>query len=512
MSADLFAEFGTSPPPQQPKSSNPTQPVQSFGFLDDLTSSSQVTTTSAWAPAPPSAQAFPFQIPTNTATTAAADDTDDWGDFEGVDVQTVKLDPDPFFFPPSQTGLVSQTAPVIKAKKSADPNVLFDAEEEDDDEFGHFEGPGVLVDNGRGATVNAPPPPNYGVSVLATKVQSTVPSRVTGLEEVMQDVRVSTPNAPPPNYNVSVPSTKRQNPVEGFGSMPKPRQTSPAPETPPEEQEEEAWDDFDEWEASIPTTTHPKPSTPSTTNPSTIPTTDVLQSSISSSVFDEPQPGEQPPTNVPPPGVLLSLFPTIFADAQEKLFKPMAAQTLPMRNKILAEPATLTYLQGYLMLASVAARILAGRKLRWKRDSHLSQGMRIGPASSRATSGMKLTGVDKSEAMKEDREASDLVRGWKDQVGRLRHVVSAANQARQGALGAVPDLQESMPVKTVRQSDGGVPARMPCMLCGLKRDERVGSVDLDVQDSFGEWWIEQVNMHRGCRNFWQQHRDTLRQH
>jgi hypothetical protein len=34
------------------------------------------------------------------------------------------------------------------------------------------------------------------------------------------------------------------------------------------------------------------------------------------------------------------------------------------------------------------------------------------------------------------------------------------------------------------------------MLCGLKRDERVTAADMAVEDSFGEWWIEQVNMHR----------------
>jgi hypothetical protein len=215
----------------------------------------------------------------------------------------------------------------------------------------------------------------------------------------------------------------------------------------------------------------------------------------------DPQPGELPPTNVPPPGVLLSLFPALFADAQEKLFKPMAAQTLPMRNKLLAESATITYLQGYLMLANVAAHVIAGRKLRWKRDQHLSQGMRIGPASSRATSGMKLTGIDKGENLKEEREASDVVRVWKDQVGRLRHVVSGANQIKAGTLGTVPDLQETMPVRTLKQSEGGVPARQPCMMCGLKREERVTAGDMSAEDSFGEWWVDQVNMHRGmlCR-------------
>jgi hypothetical protein len=110
---------------------------------------------------------------------------------------------------------------------------------------------------------------------------------------------------------------------------------------------------------------------------------------------------------------------------------------------------------------------------------------------------MKLTGIDKSENMKEEREVSDVVRAWKEQVGRLRHVVAAANQAKAGSLGSVPDVQETMAVRRLKQAEGGIPARQPCMLCGLKRDERVAAADVAVDDSFGEWWVEQVNMHRG---------------
>jgi RNase P/RNase MRP subunit p29 len=110
---------------------------------------------------------------------------------------------------------------------------------------------------------------------------------------------------------------------------------------------------------------------------------------------------------------------------------------------------------------------------------------------------MKLTGIDKSENMKEEREVADVVMAWKEVIGKMRHIVSAANQAKAGSLGAVPDIQETMPVRALKQSEGGVPARLPCMLCGLKREERVGTVDQAVEDSFGEWWVEQVSMHRG---------------
>jgi hypothetical protein len=372
----------------------------------------------------------------------------------------------------------------VKARKSADPSVLFDAEDDfdEDDEFGDFEGTQEPVVISKGPTA---------------------PS--SALVDLLGDMSVSQPQPPTAsgrvgggaNQAAKVATGSKKSSNTGFGAVPKSKQPSPAP-VPTTSKDDDEWDTFDDWEASIPV----KPSAKASSKPEPVKVTSTTDSPVApvpilSPTTDDPEPGELPPTNVPPPGVLLSMFPALFAEAQEKLFKPMAAQPLPMRNKLLAEPATIEFLQGYLILANVAAHIIAGRKLRWKRDQHLSQGMRIGPASSRATSGMKLTGIDKGENMKEEREVSDVVRHWKEQVGRLRHVVSGANQIKAGTLDRGPDLQETMPVKTLKQSEGGMPARQPCMLCGLKRDERVTAADMATDDSFGEWWIDQVNMHRG---------------
>jgi hypothetical protein len=123
--------------------------------------------------------------------------------------------------------------------------------------------------------------------------------------------------------------------------------------------------------------------------------------------------------------------------------------------------------------------------------------MRIGPASSRATSGMKLTGIDRGEDAKEDREVLDVVRAWKEQIGRLRSAIAGVNSVASAGLAGAFDLQEVMPIRTAKESDGGVRAPQTCALCGLKRDERVVKVDGEVQDSFGEWWIDQMSMHRG---------------
>jgi hypothetical protein len=375
---------------------------------------------------------------------------------------------------------------------------LFDAEDDfGEDDFGDFEEPESAAPQSSNA-------PTTATGVSYSHGMHDAPAYPFGFQvaDLLAELDLSQPTVQPSkqhavNHKSSI-SASLKSPIGGFGSV-TPSQHAKATPTPPAPREEESWDTFDDWEASIPTKVPAKTSTgppPNKEKMAVKPSSKTSPSPIMSLTFEDLQPGELPPTNVPPPAVILTLFPPLFADAQEKLFKPMAAQTLPMRNKVLAEPATITYLQGYMMLASVAAHIIAGRKLRWKRDQHLSQGMRIGPASSRATSGMKLSSIDKSENMKEEREASDVVRVWKDQVGRLRHVVSAANQIRAGSLDAVPDIQETMPVKVLKQGEGGVPAKEPCMLCGLKRDERVGAVDQGVEDSFGEWWIDQVNMHR----------------
>lgn len=526
MSADLFAEFSSTPNAnqvRQPHSTAKPPSTSHFSFLDDVNSQPPApgleAQPSAFAQGSHYGQSQPVQ-------TAPEDDNDDWGDFEGGSTQ---VDPNPpakhdpfsfsstpqhqpqpqpqqqswssqsvaqttshetFSFQPTQQLQISQQswikAPIIKAKKPTDSSVLFDAEEdlEDDDDFGDFE------DSHSNSVMPLP---------SASQVRPAPAAGSSALVDLLGDLNLSQPattNFNPSSRVESIPRTStRKSPIGGFGTSTKTKPSlvlAPAP-APPAQVVDDDWDAFDDWEASIPAAASNKPDAAKGAQSSAR----LTPAPILSSAVDETSPGEQPPTNVPPPGVLLSLFPSFFADAQEKLFKPMAAQTLPMRNKLLAEPATIAYLDGYLMLASVAAHIIAGRKLRWKRDQLLSQGMRIGPASSRATSGMKLTGIDKSENRKEEREASDVVRAWKDQAGKLRHVVSGVNQIKAGTLAPAPDLQETMPVRTLKQSEGGVPARQQCMLCGLKRDERVTAADMLVEDSFGEWWVEQVNMHRG---------------
>ncbi|KAM3450976.1 hypothetical protein MY3296_005619 [Beauveria thailandica] len=209
-----------------------------------------------------------------------------------------------------------------------------------------------------------------------------------------------------------------------------------------------------------------------------------------------------PPVNVPPPSILLSLFPDLLHSGGT-LFKTMSGQSGSVKEQILSDPKATQFLQGYILLATTAARIMAGRKHRWHRDKILAKSMSISVAGSK---GMKLAGVDKTQVAREDREAADVVAVWREQVGRLRSAVTVANAAAHANL-RVPELSETLSAHTAKMV-GTAPKA--CVICGLKRDERIAKVDFDVEDSFGEWWTEHWG-HRACKNFWIEHEKKLRQ-
>ncbi|KAK3692941.1 hypothetical protein B0T22DRAFT_31508 [Podospora appendiculata] len=218
-----------------------------------------------------------------------------------------------------------------------------------------------------------------------------------------------------------------------------------------------------------------------------------------------------PPTNVPPPSVLLSVFPQLLDLANTSLLKPISTLPASGRQAVASNAATVLFLRGHLALATVAARIIAGRKQRWHRDKFLMQSMSISAAGGKG--GMKLAGVDKTQSAREDREAAELLSVWQQQVGRLRSAVAAANQAAAGSgSGGLSTLR--VPELSINVSAHAAPlvatAPKPCVICGLKRDERIPKVDVDVEDSFGEWWVDYWG-HRACRNFWLEHEVKLRQ-
>ena len=221
---------------------------------------------------------------------------------------------------------------------------------------------------------------------------------------------------------------------------------------------------------------------------------------------------EPPPSNIPPPSILLPLIATIFRSLTTDLKTATSHQP--------SDPSrTISELRGLTSTIRAAARIIAGRKLRWKRDTLLSQSMKIGPAHSGGKAGgMKLAGVDKAESRREDQEAAEALQVWKQQVGPLRSGFAAA--ALNGQLHVperhherfqiVIEIAENMPVRQGNVSEGVVTAPKCCFLCGIRRDERVVKVDVDVEDSFGEWWVEHWG-HVDCVAFWENHKHSLRQ-
>jgi hypothetical protein len=261
-------------------------------------------------------------------------------------------------------------------------------------------------------------------------------------------------------------------------------------------QDDDAWDDFESVAPSTaPTTT--VPSLPKSTINIAAPANPANASSL-------------PPTNIPPPAILLSVFPSLITSAQGALFDTLAKLPQDQKQELLSHEATHQFLRGYIGLSIVLAHIISGRKQRWKRDQFLAQGMRIGPAAAGGKGGMKLTGVDKSEAAKEDREVLDAVRQWRSVVGKLRSAVSGANVKASAKLPPIPEISEQMPVKVLKITEGGIVASHACALCGLRREERVSKVDEGVDDSFGEWWVQGMNMHLLCKNFWDSHSERMR--
>lgn len=215
-----------------------------------------------------------------------------------------------------------------------------------------------------------------------------------------------------------------------------------------------------------------------------------------------------PPSNVPPPSILLLLiveaFQYIFLEIKDMITPTGSSKEA--QNQL--DQESVAKINHRLSTARAAARIVAGRKLRWRRDNYLSQSMKIGPASSGRPGGMKLTGIDKLENRLEDGETEEAVRIWKRHVGSLRAAVATANSRQPDLKLALPEIFETMPVRTAKPSEGALVAPKICFLCGLKRDERIEKVDMKVEDSFGEWWIDHWG-HIDCKTFWEEHKGRL---
>ncbi|KAK4106581.1 hypothetical protein N658DRAFT_512381 [Parathielavia hyrcaniae] len=514
------------------------------------------------------------------------DDEDGWGDFEvapahpspqpvplstatsqprarltrasTIDMMTNKLvdlgfetsAPEPWQHRPSW----DKNAPIPQTQKPArnpDPNVLFDADFEaesgthDDEDFGDFETETTA------ATIPQAAPTASALDLLsldsAPAPPKKLPPGLTLSNAALQASPASYPEAPKSPYGSfqqRKPEPVKQlqvKPPSAVKNLKEANEASPSPITAWPSVEPEGfgnrWEEFKDFPNTKPIATDIQPkekkATPATVSDwewqdwgptETQPAATSITTQPPPTTIPDSKPGP-PPTNIPPPAILLSLFPSLLDLASPSLLKPLLTlpPTSPSYQRVLAAQSTLAFLQGYLALATVAARLITGRKHRWHRDKFLAQGMSISAAPSSSSSGgggggqrgMKLASIDKSQAAHEDREAAEVVAAWKRQVGRLRGVVAAVSQAQAQALaqqGAssklrVPEVAVGLAVTVAR----GVPtAPRACVVCGLRRDERVAKVDVEVEDVFGEWWVEFWG-HRDCRNFWLGHERELRQ-
>lgn len=216
---------------------------------------------------------------------------------------------------------------------------------------------------------------------------------------------------------------------------------------------------------------------------------------------------EPPPSNVPPPSILLLVivetFQSLLLEIKDIITIGSSKET---QNQL--DQESVREINHRISMARAAARIIAGRKLRWRRDNHLSQSMKIGPANSGRAGGMKLTGINKMENRREDGEAEEAVRTWKRYIGTLRAAVATVNSRHPELNLVLPEIFETMPVRIAKPSEGALFAPKICFLCGLKREERIEKVDVKVEDSFGEWWIDHWG-HVDCKTFWEEHKGSL---
>ncbi|KAL8843914.1 MAG: hypothetical protein Q9176_001609 [Flavoplaca citrina] len=251
-----------------------------------------------------------------------------------------------------------------------------------------------------------------------------------------------------------------------------------------------------------------KSSPPTLANPAAT-ASDLVTTTTTSELSDGITAGPAP-SNIPPPSVLLSVIATLLYRLPDEIRGMVSSMSISLMNgTIPADESFYENLHNELAKTTASARILAGRKLRWKRDTHLAQRMSIGPANAGKAGGMKLTGVDRNEARREDQEAAEVVKLWQQQAGGIKSQIAKVNAQQSEVKFAIPEYSANMPIRVAKLGEGGLTAPKCCFLCGLKRDERVARLDVNVEDSFGEWWIDHWG-HTDCIRFWEEHKDSLK--
>ncbi|CAI7603703.1 unnamed protein product [Penicillium bialowiezense] len=495
MSADLLAEFGQAPAPAKDSSGRQAVKHQTGSFFDDLDGQSvsagssgslhnRPRNTSSTSNAPWQTHAHQnYELPTTQNSDVlfdvafdapASDSEDDWGEFEGPESS-------------------KQDAPLPAALRSTSPSIIRSQPAQ--------ETPGAidLLDS-LSLQDSAPAVKEQPKSIEKKQAAATSSDQAQANwdDESFGDWGDFADAPSQPESRPQEKSFPTKSPIGAVRKAPKklPQKTTeniqPAAPT---------WDDasFGDWGDFA-----DGPSVQPAPKPKSTPTPPISSPSPSSFTSGGVTPATNiRPTNIPPPSVLLELFLDVF----EGLHKEATSAKSQLRSQpspTASVSATASNIHNSLQSA---ARVIAGRSLRWKRDTILSQSMRIGPARSGKAGGMKLNSVNKQENIKEEQDAVDVLVAWRERAAIFNAVLQGVGQR---PIPAVPD-PSALKVITARADQGALKASHPCALCSLKRDERVLRVDeQNVQDSFGEWWTEHWG-HTVCRQFWDANRYLLGQ-
>lgn len=382
-------------------------------------------------------------------------------------------------------------------------DVLFDAEElVNDDEFGDFE------------TVSTPRA-NVSVNHGVSEGSSSSNTDITSSRELVHDL-LDPDNVDVPPSTGSLALFPHIEELRVFDERRQPESTAQAKANKLESAWEEDWEDLERMQCHESLQRGPNDSRERDTQPvrpQTTPTDEDEWEAFEDGKLDRPAqqispkpppttltrpqhksqpanaaPAFERPTNVPPPSSLLQLLSAVFEEIQQH-----NAADKPSKPDLAAK---------VLVVFRTASRLVAGRSLRWKRDTLLSQSMRIGQAGK--SGGMKLTSINKSENAKEERDAEEMIRDWMTHVHEYNSIIAQAGlQPHRMKISSSPSL------KTFKYSGTSESSRQ-CALCGLKRTERLVDVDVDMDDIFGEFWTEHWG-HKDCYGFWYSYKGLLGQ-
>ncbi|KAL2438853.1 hypothetical protein ABEF95_014481 [Exophiala dermatitidis] len=197
-------------------------------------------------------------------------------------------------------------------------------------------------------------------------------------------------------------------------------------------------------------------------------------------------PAFERPTNVPPPSSLLQLLSTAF-------------QIIHNHNTGHVKPKA--ELASHVMAVyRTACRVVAGRTLRWKRDTILAQSVRIGQAGK--SGGMKLASLNRNESAKELRDAEEMIHDWSNYLHEFKSILAQAHFPPHRLK-----ITSTSTVQTLKYTSGKDSTKQ-CAVCGLRRTERLPKVDADADDIFGEFWTEHWG-HKECYDFWYTYKELL---